>query len=153
MLDSEKESSTSCTRITSRHFWKVGVQHGPGRRSTRVMLHHARVTLAAMYLQRGPPIAENKSTTHRTHRTPQKHDFYPRSLHQWTCRRLGLTTCCEYASLLPTLSMEMLNLSLVLYHCFFLCIIIWKSLSRCYSDHESCDLTLELCQDPSFAHC
>ncbi len=26
-------------------------------------------TLAVMYLQRGPPIAENKPTTHRTHRT------------------------------------------------------------------------------------
>jgi hypothetical protein len=25
--------------------------------------------LAVMYLQRGPPIAENESTTHRTHRT------------------------------------------------------------------------------------
>ncbi len=46
----------------------------PGRRSTRVMLGHACETLAVMYLQRGPPIAENKSTMHRTHRT---HRFPP----------------------------------------------------------------------------
>jgi hypothetical protein len=39
---------------------------GPGRRSTSVMLGHACETLAVMYLQRGPTIAENKSTTHRT---------------------------------------------------------------------------------------
>jgi hypothetical protein len=38
-------------------------------RSTRVMLGHACETLAVMYLQRGSPIAENKSTTHRTHGT------------------------------------------------------------------------------------
>ncbi len=30
---------------------------------------HIHETLAVMYLQRGPPIAENKSTTHRTPRT------------------------------------------------------------------------------------
>ncbi len=34
---------------------------------------HACETLAVMYLQRGPPIAENKSTTHRTHRTHRMH--------------------------------------------------------------------------------
>jgi hypothetical protein len=27
-----------------------------------------------MYLQRGPPIVENKSTTHRTHRTRRRPD-------------------------------------------------------------------------------
>jgi hypothetical protein len=42
---------------------------GPGRRSTSVMLGHACEMLAVMYLQRGPPIAENESTPHRTHRT------------------------------------------------------------------------------------
>jgi hypothetical protein len=43
--------------------------HDPGRRSTGVMLGHACEMLAVMYLQRGPPIAENETTTHRTHRT------------------------------------------------------------------------------------
>jgi hypothetical protein len=28
---------------------------------------HAHETLAVIYLQRGPPTADNKSTTHRTH--------------------------------------------------------------------------------------
>ncbi len=42
---------------------------GPGRRSTSVMLGHACEMLAVMYLQRGPQIAENETTTHRTHRT------------------------------------------------------------------------------------
>jgi hypothetical protein len=36
-------------------------------------------TLAAMYLQRGSPIAGNKSSTHRTHRT-----------HRSGCKGLGL---------------------------------------------------------------
>jgi hypothetical protein len=32
--------------------------------------------LAVMYLERGPPIAENETTTHRTHRTHRRHaDF------------------------------------------------------------------------------
>jgi hypothetical protein len=30
-------------------------------------------TLAVMYLQRGPPIAENKPTTHRSHKTYRTH--------------------------------------------------------------------------------
>ncbi len=42
---------------------------GPGRRSSSVMLGHACETLAAMYFQRGPPIAKNKTPAHRTHRT------------------------------------------------------------------------------------
>jgi hypothetical protein len=37
------------------------------------MLGHACETLAAKYLQRGPPIAESKSTTHRTHRRHRRH--------------------------------------------------------------------------------
>ena len=34
-----------------------------------VRITYACETLAVMYLQRGPPTAENKTTTHRTHRT------------------------------------------------------------------------------------
>jgi hypothetical protein len=49
--------------------WLRAVACGPGRRSTLVMLGHACETWAMMYLQRGPPTAENKPTTHRTHRT------------------------------------------------------------------------------------
>ncbi len=50
--------------------WNLAFCHevasrGPGR----LMLGHACETLAVMYLQRGPPIVENQSTTHRTHRT------------------------------------------------------------------------------------
>jgi hypothetical protein len=37
--------------------------------NSSVMLGHACEMLAVMYLQRGPPIAENETTTHRTHRT------------------------------------------------------------------------------------
>ncbi len=49
------------------------------RRSTSVMLGHACEMLAVMYLQRGPPIAENESTTHRTHRTHTYiHTYKPR---------------------------------------------------------------------------
>ncbi len=40
---------------------------GPGRRSISVIFGHACEMLAVMYLQRGPPIAENETTTHRTH--------------------------------------------------------------------------------------
>ncbi len=38
-----------------------------------VRLCDACETLAVMYLQWGPPIAENESTTHRTHRTHRTH--------------------------------------------------------------------------------
>ncbi len=44
-------------------------------------------TLAVMYLQRGPPIAENKSTTHRTHRSPDD------------CAKLSTKTGRELSSL------------------------------------------------------
>jgi hypothetical protein len=36
-------------------------------------------TLAVMYLQRGPPIAENKLTTHRTHRTHRSLFGFPQA--------------------------------------------------------------------------
>jgi hypothetical protein len=49
-----------------------------------LMLGHTCEMLAVMYLQRGPPIAENESTTHRTHRT-----------HRW-----GLAKC-SCGTLLP----------------------------------------------------
>jgi hypothetical protein len=73
---------------------------GPGRRSTRVMLGHACETLAMMYLQRGPPIAENKSTTHRTHRTHRRFFFFSRrTLESYFCR-LWLLSCSGTANML-----------------------------------------------------
>jgi hypothetical protein len=42
------------------------------------MLGHACEMLAVMYLQRGPPIAENETTTHRTHRTHRTHSAHDR---------------------------------------------------------------------------
>ena len=41
-----------------------------------MMLGHACEKLTVMYLQRGPPIAENKPTMHRTHRT-HRTTLYP----------------------------------------------------------------------------
>ena len=54
---------------TEPHVLPRAVACGPGRRSTSVMLGHACEMLAVMYLQPGPPIAENETTTHGTHRT------------------------------------------------------------------------------------
>ncbi len=56
-------------------------------------------TLAAMYLQRGPPIAENKSTTHRTHRTHSSWPFSNYSTRLMTAHdgRYGsLWPCCKH---------------------------------------------------------
>jgi hypothetical protein len=53
---------SSMTRVT-RHGVTL-----PGRVASLVRPHCGR-NYAVMYLQRGPPIAENNPTTHRTHRT------------------------------------------------------------------------------------
>ena len=59
--------------------------------------------LAVMYLQRGPPIAENETTTHRTHRT-HRLGFFDKLLHQCPlespCRGTGRKRdgiCCSYS--------------------------------------------------------
>ncbi len=51
-----------CDRYSQRHFSCVTKLAG-------VFAKFDLCTLAVMYLQRGPPIAENNPTTHRTHRT------------------------------------------------------------------------------------
>jgi hypothetical protein len=60
---------------------------GSGRQSTSVMLGHACKMLAVMYLQQGPPIEENESTTHRTLRTHKT-----RSLSHCSCGH-AYSTC------------------------------------------------------------
>ncbi len=56
----------------SRVMVKLYETHG--RRSTRVVLGHSCGTLAVMYLQRGPPIAENNPTIERIERTVSPSD-------------------------------------------------------------------------------
>jgi hypothetical protein len=66
---------------------------GPGRRSTSVMFGHACEMLAVMYLQRGPPIAENEATTHRTDRTLRAVPFWCPRFTRPQSGSYVLTTC------------------------------------------------------------